>query len=377
MLFKNGLVFTDSGVFRRLDVRTNGDRIAEIGENLPENGEEVKDLSGKKLVPGFIDIHTHGCGGCDFCDATPEAYQTMADTYLKAGVTTVLGTSMTLPVDQLLKIFTAYREFADHQTHGARMVGINMEGPFISAAKKGAHIAEYVVPADFETFRKLNEASGGRIRQVDVAPEIPGNLDFIRKASEVCTVCVAHTAGGYEEAMAAYAAGAASNTHLYNAMSGFSHRAPGVVGAVFDSDTFAEIICDGFHINPAVIRATFREMGDDRLCLISDSLRAAGCPNGVYELGGQQVHVQDGKATLENGTIAGSVIDSRIAVERAIAFGVGEETALKAATINPARAIRLDREIGSITVGKLADLLVVSDCQYRSLEEIYQGGVRQ
>ena len=377
MLFKNGLVFTDSGVFRRLDVRTNGDRVAEIGENLPENGEEVKDLSGKKLVPGFIDIHTHGCGGCDFCDATPEAYQTMADTYLKAGVTTVLGTSMTLPVDQLLKIFTAYREFADHQTHGARMVGINMEGPFISAAKKGAHIAEYVVPADFETFRKLNEASGGRIRQVDVAPEIPGNLDFIRKASEVCTVCVAHTAGGYEEAMAAYAAGAASNTHLYNAMSGFSHRAPGVVGAVFDSDTFAEIICDGFHINPAVIRATFREMGDDRLCLISDSLRAAGCPNGVYELGGQQVHVQDGKATLENGTIAGSVIDSRIAVERAIAFGVGEETALKAATINPARAIRLDREIGSITVGKLADLLVVSDCQYRSLEEIYQGGVRQ
>lgn len=377
MLFKNGLVFTDSGVFRRLDVRTNGDRIAEIGENLPENGEEVKDLSGKKLVPGFIDIHTHGCGGCDFCDATPEAYQTMADTYLKAGVTTVLGTSMTLPVDQLLKIFTAYREFADHQTHGARMVGINMEGPFISAAKKGAHIAEYVVPADFETFQKLNEASGGRIRQVDVAPEIPGNLDFIRKASEVCTVCVAHTAGGYEEAMAAYAAGAASNTHLYNAMSGFSHRAPGVVGAVFDSDTFAEIICDGFHINPAVIRATFREMGDDRLCLISDSLRAAGCPNGVYELGGQQVHVKDGKATLENGTIAGSVIDSRIAVERAIAFGVGEETALKAATINPARAIRLDREIGSITVGKLADLLVVSDCQYRSLEEIYQGGVRQ
>ena len=377
MLFKNGLVFTDSGVFRRLDVRTNGDRIAEIGENLPENGEEVKDLSGKKLVPGFIDIHTHGCGGCDFCDATPEAYQTMADTYLKAGVTTVLGTSMTLPVDQLLKIFTAYREFADHQTHGARMVGTNMEGPFISAAKKGAHIAEYVVPADFETFQKLNEASGGRIRQVDVAPEIPGNLDFIRKASEVCTVCVAHTAGGYEEAMAAYAAGAASNTHLYNAMSGFSHRAPGVVGAVFDSDTFAEIICDGFHINPAVIRATFREMGDDRLCLISDSLRAAGCPNGVYELGGQQVHVQDGKATLENGTIAGSVIDSRIAVERAIAFGVGEETALKAATINPARATRLDREIGSITVGKLADLLVVSDCQYRSLEEIYQGGVRQ
>ena len=376
MLFKNGLVFTDAGVFKHLDVRVKGERIAEIGENLPANGEPVKDLTGKKLVPGFIDIHTHGCGGCDFCDASREAYQTMADTYLKAGVTTALGTSMTLPLEELAKIFTAYREFADSQTHGARIIGINMEGPFISVEKKGAHIAEYVIPADFEAFQKLNEASGNRIRLVDVAPEVPGNLDFIRKASKVCTVCVAHTNGGYETAMAAYEAGATSNTHLYNAMTGFTHRAPGVVGAVFDSNTYAELICDGFHIHPAVIRSTFKELGEDRICLISDSLRAAGCPNGVYELGGQEVHVKDGKATLEDGTIAGSVIDSRIAVQRAIAFGIREEAALKAATINPAKAAKLDKDFGSITVGKMADLLVVPSFQY-DLEEIYLGGQLQ
>ncbi len=374
MLFQNGRVFTAAGRFEEVDVRVNGDRIAEIGERLPANGEETVDLAGKKLLPGFIDIHSHGCGGYDFCDGTREAFQGMADTYLRAGVTTVLGTSMTLPVGQLMEIFTAYRQFAENQTRGARMIGINMEGPFLSVAKKGAHIAEYIVPANLEDFRALNKASGGRIRQVDVAPEVPGNLDFIREASKICTVCVAHTAGGYEEAMAAYAAGAASNTHLYNAMSGFSHRAPGVVGAVFDSDTFAELICDGFHIHPAVIRATFKVLGEDRICLISDSLRAAGCPNGVYELGGQQVYVQDGKATLENGTIAGSVIDSRIAVQRAVKFGVPEEAALKAATINPARAIGIDHLTGSIAPGKWADLLIADD-NY-TLEAVYQGGVR-
>ncbi|MGI5893075.1 MAG: N-acetylglucosamine-6-phosphate deacetylase [Candidatus Merdivicinus sp.] len=375
MLLKNGCVFTEEGKFQKLDVRIREGKIAEMGENLSANGDEIRDLNGKRLLPGFLDIHTHGCGGCDFCDGTKDSFQTMADTYLKAGVTTVLGTSMTLPVEELHNIFSAYREFADHQTRGARMIGINMEGPFISVAKKGAHIGEYVIPADFDAFQKLNEASGNRIRQVDVAPEVPGNLDFIRKASKICTVCVAHTAGGYESTMAAYEAGATNNTHLYNAMSGFAHREPGVVGAVFDSNTFAELICDGFHIHPAVIRSTFKILGEDRICLISDSLRAAGCPNGTYELGGQQVFVKDGKATLENGTIAGSVIDIRIAVQRAIRFGVREEAALKAATINPARAIHMEEQIGSIAPGKLADLLI-ADPDY-NLQAVYLEGVLQ
>ena len=375
MILKNGLVFTENGRFEALDVRICEDKIAELGENLPANGEEVRDISGKKLVPGFLDIHSHGCGGFDFCDGTAEAFQTMADTYLKAGVTTVLGTSMTLPLEKLEEAFTVYRDFAKNQQHGARMIGINMEGPFLSVEKKGAHIAEYIIPADYEAFIRLNEASGNRIRQVDVAPEVPGNMEFIQKASKLCTVCVAHTNGDYRTTLAAYRAGASNNTHLYNAMTGFSHREPGVVGAVFDSNTFAELICDGFHIHPSVIRSTFKMLGEDRICLISDSLRAAGCPAGVYELGGQQVFVKDGKATLENGTIAGSVIDIRIAVQRCISFGIREEAVLKAATINPARAIKVDHLVGSIKSGKLADLLVANP-DY-TLEAVYQSGKLQ
>ncbi len=375
MLFKNGLVFMENGAFEKADVRVKDGKIAEVGPNLPENGDEVKDIAGKRLVPGFVDIHSHGCGGSDFCDGTQEALQTMADTYLKAGVTTTLGTSTTLQPDTLRKVFRNYRQFAETQTRGARMIGVNMEGPFLSVKKRGAHILEYLLPADFDLFSELNELSGGRIRQVDLAPEIENGMDFIRKASKVCTVCVAHTTAGYDQTLAAYETGATSNTHMYNAMVGFSHREPGTVGAIFDSDTYAELICDGFHIHPAVIRATFKNLGTDRICLISDSMRAAGCPNGTYELGEQDVFVKDGKATLADGTIAGSVINVHTAVQRVISFGIPMETALKAATINPARAAKIDGVVGSIVPGKYADLLVVDDDV--NVEEIYLAGVRQ
>lgn len=375
MLFKNGLVFTESGVFQKLDVRVKGEKIAEVGRDLEAGTDEVKDLNGKWLLPGFVDIHSHGCGGADFCDATPEALQTMADTYLKAGVTTTLGTSTTMPPDVLRKIFRNYGEFVKTQSHGARMIGVNMEGPFLSMKKRGAHVPEYLLPADFDLFCELNELSGCRIRQVDLAPEIENGMDFIKKASEVCTVCVAHTAGGYDQTLAAYEAGATSNTHMYNAMVGLSHREPGTVGAIFDSNTFAELICDGHHIHPAVIRATFKQLGNDRICLISDSMRAAGCPDGVYDLGDQDVYVKDGTAVLADGTIAGSIINVHTAVQRAISFGVPVESALKAATINPARAAKIDDVVGSITPGKYADLLVTDNLV--NVEEIYLAGVRQ
>ena len=375
MLFKNGLVFMENGTFEKADVRVRDGKIAEVGTNLAENGDEVKDLSGKRLLPGFVDIHSHGCGGADFTDGTQEALQTMADTYLKAGVTTTLGTSTTLRPDTLRKVFRNYGEFAEKQTCGARMIGVNMEGPFLSMKKRGAHIPEYLLPADFELFTELNALSGGRIRQVDLAPEIEGGMDFIEKASKICTVCVAHTGAGYDQTMEAYAAGATSNTHKYNAMAGLSHREPGTVGAIYDSNTFAELICDGFHIHPAVIRATFKILGNDRICLISDSMRAAGFPDGTYDLGEQDVFVKDGKAVLADGTIAGSVINVHLAVQRAISFGVPMESALKAATINPARAAKLDTLVGSITPGKYADLLVADDAL--ELEEIYLAGVLQ
>ncbi len=376
MIFKNGSVFTDKGVFRSVDVQVQNGLIAKVGENLHSDGEEVIDVKGKKLLPGFIDIHSHGCGGADFCDGSEESFQKMADTYIKAGVTTVMTTSMTLPPETLSRLFKVYKTFADNQKAvGARLYGINMEGPFLSKEKKGAHVEEYIIPADIELFKKLNEESGNRVRLVDVAPEVPGNLDFIAEAKDICTVCVAHTNGNYQTTMDAYEKGATSTTHLYNAMTGLSHREPGVVGAAFDSDAFVELICDGIHIHPAVIRTTFKVFGEDRICMISDSMCAAGMPDGVYELGGQPVYVKDGKATLENGTIAGSVVNSLIGVKRLMEFGIREEAALKAATINPAKAVKIDNLTGSITEGKWADLLIV-DPQY-NVEAVYRDGVKQ
>lgn len=376
MIFKNGSVFTDKGIFESVDVQVQNGLIAKVGANLNSDGEEIIDLKGKKLLPGFIDIHSHGCGGADFCDGSEASFQKMADTYIKAGVTTVMTTSMTLPPETLSRLFKVYKNFADNQSaQGSRLYGINMEGPFLSKEKKGAHVEEYIIPADIELFKKLNDESGNRVRLVDVAPEVPGNLDFIAEAKEICTVCVAHTNGNYQTTMDAYEKGATSTTHLYNAMTGLSHREPGVVGAAFDSDAFVELICDGIHIHPAVIRTTFRVFGEDRICMISDSMCAAGMPEGVYELGGQTVYVKGGKAALENGTIAGSVVNSLIGVKRLMEFGIREEAALKAATINPAKAVKIDGLTGSITEGKWADLLIV-DSQY-NVEAVYRDGVKQ
>lgn len=376
MLFKNGLVFTERNTFENVDILVRDGRFAAIGENLPDSGEEVIDLQGKKVLPGLIDTHTHGCGMSDFCDGTPEAFQTMADTYIKAGVTTVCPTSMTLPPAQLSAIFKAYAAWMEEDHPGTRLIGINMEGPFLSVPKKGAHVAEYVIPADIDTFKQLYADSGERILLVDVAPEQADNMAFIRQAKNICTVSVAHTDATYDQVMEAYKAGANQTTHLYNAMTGLVHREPGTVGAAIDSTAYAELICDGAHVHPAVIRTTFKAMGDDRIVVISDSLMAAGMPDGtVCSLGGQEVMVKDGRAQLMNGVIAGSVVNILDEIRRLISFGIPEESAIKCSTINPAKAVRIDDKVGSISVGKYADLLVLNDDYTPAM--VYRDGIQQ
>lgn len=361
MLLKNGLIFMEDGIFVSGDILIQNGKFAAVGQELDTEDETVLDLQGKKVLPGLIDIHTHGCSMKDFCEGTPEAFDTLAAGYIKNGITTVCPTSMTLPPEQLEQIYSAYNTWMETDHPGSRLIGINMEGPFISVAKKGAHRAEYVIPADINTFNRLNKASGNRIRLVDVAPEIEGNTAFIRAAKDICTVSVAHTNATYEQVMEAYAAGARSTTHLFNAMSGFSHRSPGTVGAVFDSDAYAELICDGEHVLPPVIRTAVKLLGPDRLVVISDSLMAAGMPEGtVCKLGVDEVVIKGGKAVLPNGTIAGSIVNILEEIRRLISFGIDEITAIKGSTINPAKAIGIDHLVGSITPGKLADLLVLN-----------------
>lgn len=356
MIIKNGLVFCDDFVLREMDICTESDRITKV-----HNQPESLDASGCIVAPGFIDIHIHGANGADFCDSKRDSHETMARYLASVGVTSYIGTSMALKKPVLLEIFRTAGEFMDHPIEdGATMRGINLEGLFAAVKKKGAMDPNNLIDPDYAFFLELNEASGGRIRINDVAPELPGALDFIARTSEICVVSIHHSDADYELAKEAFMAGASHVTHLYNAMSSFSHRSPGIIGAAADFASSVELISDGHHVHPAAVRVAFNIFGEDRICLISDAMRACGMPNGDYDLGGQKVTVLDGLATLESGTIAGSATPLTESFRRAVVeFGIPLESALRASTANPARVLGMEDEIGSITNGKRADLTLL------------------
>lgn len=308
------------------------------------------------VVPGLVDIHTHGAMGQDFSDGIPEGLQPMADFYAAHGVTSFLATTMTLKEEVLAPAMHAIRDFKP--SSGAKCAGIHLEGPFLSYAKRGAQAAENLHKPDAALFRRLNEASGGMVKMVTVACEEEGAMPFIREVSKICAVSLGHTAADYDTAMAGFAAGASHATHLYNGMPSFLHRAPGVIGAAFDAGASVELICDGLHIHPAVIRATYQLFGD-RLNLVSDSLRCTGMPDGNYELGGQPIVMKNGKATLLDGTLAGSSISLLDAVHNVVRFGLPLASAVYAASTAPALAAGLDA--GVLQAGRPADLLVLDE----------------
>lgn len=322
----------------------------------------VIDCGGYKIVPGFVDVHVHGVVGNDASDGTRSAIEEMAKFLITKGVTSFCPTTMTTAPETIKASLHAAKSCMDNPPEGSRVVGVNMEGPFIAEARKGAQKSDYIKAPDFKLFKELYDACGGIVKLVDIAPEQEGGMEFARQAKELCTVSIAHTTADYDLAKESFDAGITHATHLFNAMSGLSHREPGVVGAVLDDErVFAELICDGIHIHPAVLRMAFKVLGD-RALIVSDSMRANGFAEGEpYDLGGQMVTVKDGKATLADGTIAGSVTNLHDEVKNLVKFGIPLETAVKAATLTPARTIGLDDEIGSIKVGKRADLLVLDD----------------
>lgn len=375
MIIKNGQVFNSNGRFIPADVELAGDRIVKVAPAGTLHGDEELDAAGKYVTPGFVDIHIHGAAGSDFCDGMDgsDKYVRAMQKYLGSqGVTSFLGTTMAFSEEILDRIFDTARPIFGQEGYGAILRGVNMEGPFFNKAKKGAQAEEYIIDPDWEMFQRLWERSGHNIRLVDVAPELPGALEFAQKASKLCTVSIAHTCATYEEATDGFANGFTHTTHLFNAMPAFTHRAPGVVGAASDFAEHIEMICDGIHLNPSVVRAVFNMFGPDRVCIISDAMQACGMPNGEYSLGGQKVFMTDGLATLADGTIAGSATCQAEGFRRAVKFGVPLESALKAATINPAKAAGLYDEVGSIAVGKRADVLVLGADLHP--EHIFIGG---
>lgn len=372
MFYKNAKIYTKDFQFQLGAFAVeNGRFTAVLPEEVPA---DAIDLKGAYVIPGLVDVHTHGNSGADFSDGSYEKVCTMAAYYGKSGVTSFAPASMTLPYDVLEKAFAAGLRLKKEQPAGcARIMGIQMEGPFFSEKKKGAQNGAYLRNPDFDAFLKLYEGCEGLVRIVDVAPELPGAAEFVEKAKAYCTVSVAHTDANYDEAKAAFDAGATHLTHLYNAMPGIHHRNPGVIpAAVENSAVRAELICDGLHVHPASVRLAFSMFGAKRMVLISDSLRCCGMPDGQYELGGQDVFLKGGVARLADGTIAGSATNLFQCMQKAISFGIAPEDAVRAASWNPACAIGAEKEIGSIEEGKLADFVVCGEDF--SIQQVYIGG---
>lgn len=382
MIIDNVYVFTPDKAFVKGGIILDGDKIRQVYEekDAPQLNGDVLDGKGCYAIPGLIDLHFHGCKGDDFCDGDKDAIGRIAEYEASVGVTAIAPATMTLPVEELEQILHTAAEYKKETKNcrKADFLGINMEGPFISPAKKGAQDARNILPCNVEICDRFLKASEGLVKFIGIAPEESEHAaEFIREVHERVNVSLAHTNADYDTAMEACRAGANHAVHLYNAMPAFTHRAPGVVGAVFDNkDVMAEIICDGIHIHPSVVRATFQMMGADRMILISDSMRATGMPDGQYTLGGLDVKVVGRLATLvSDGAIAGSatnLMDCMRTVVKKMELPL--ETAVACVTINPARSLGVEEQYGSLEVGKKAHVVLLD--QDLELKAVIKDGVK-
>lgn len=346
----NALIFTPDCEFKAGTLHITNGRIT----NEPPQDPQVLESENLYVIPGLTDIHFHGCNGHDFCDGTIEALEAITKYEALNGITSICPATMTLPEEKLAQIMKAAKTF--HESNPA-LVGINLEGPFISPAKPGAQNPDYIIKPDSYMLARLQDISGGLIKIAVVAPEVDGGMEFISQAKNNTSISLGHTACDYDTANKAFALGANHLTHAYNAMKPIMHREPGpVIAALENKNVMIELICDGIHINPAIVRMTLKLFGDDRVIFISDSTEATGMKDGRYMLGGQEIIKRGGRATLIDGkTIAGGAMNLMDCVRTAVkVMNIPLESAIKCASVNPARCINSSG--GIIESGRPANL---------------------
>ncbi|VDG89418.1 N-acetylglucosamine-6-phosphate deacetylase [Lysinibacillus sphaericus] len=360
ILLTNGSVVTPDGILEKGEVFIEDGVIREVGTSIQRVADQQIDAHGGYVLPGFIDMHIHGAAGADVMDATEEALQTMADVLPKEGTTSFLATSMTQAPEA---IETALKNAAAFTTKAgqAQMLGVHLEGPFVSPKRAGAQPLEYICPPDAEQFDAWQQAAQGKIRMVTLAPEVPNGLSFIRKlAAEGIVASMGHTDATIAQMEEAAQAGAVQATHLYNQMSPFHHREPGAIGgALLVDELCAEVIPDFIHSHPKAVELAYRVKGADRLILITDAMRAKGLEPGEYDLGGQPVHVSETDARLSDGTLAGSILTMEHAVKNVVRIlGISPLDVAKISSGNAARQLGLAKK-GSLIAGNDADVVIL------------------
>jgi len=365
----NALIYdTSAHEFRQGSLTVTDGVISEVNYGASENGTGI-DLGGMRLVPGMVDIHTHGRSGYDMPYVNSDELDTVRASYAKAGTTTFMATIGSCPVDDTRRLIKTLR-CAKPGKGLANVGGLHFEGRYINLNRKGAHHPSLIAPPDCDEIKELlalaHAKSDGEtplVTHVTAAPELEGGMEFLRTVIENgATFAIGHSDATYDEAIAAVNAGASSFSHLFNAMRPIHHRDMGTAGAGLLSDAYAELICDGIHLSPSTVQLVHRMKRPERVVLITDSCQATGLPDGVYKKGKSEIIVKDGKVTLPDGTISGSTLSLYNGMLNYAKFcGITYEEAIPLATVNPAKLVGLDGVCGSIEAGKRADLLVCGD----------------
>lgn len=365
MLIKNVKIISPYEVLHGFGIKIKDGKIVDLNLEhlLEDSGQEVIDGGGNYLSPGFIDIHNHGNSGYDVMDTTEQALDKMGEFHLSNGVTSYLGTIITSSYDDMMR---AIENIVDYKNKAniSNLLGIHLEGPFFDIGKKGAQPEEFIKLPDINDIENMLELSKGKLKMLSLAPELKGALEIIEKLkNNNVAVAMAHTNSTFESAKKAIDHGVTIATHLYNGMRSFNHREPGVIGASLTDDrVYCELIYDRIHLHDAAVNIALKMKGFDKIILVSDAMMAAGLEDGEYQLGNQKVYVKEGAARLASGNLAGSTLNLQEAVYNMVKFlDLPIHEVVKMATLNPAKAINMVREIGSIRVGKRADLIIFDE----------------